>query len=521
MCDPERNGSAQGIVALRMKSPSVTPFFANSMQNENNPQISSSSVNNISAVNNVFNFPTTPNCPINPTQNSFNLSDYHRLQFYDYASQASVRLRLSHPAFAATTGSYSLSSAYAHPAFSDGTSFAAISPFARFDSRFRFMHEEPKPQHSYIGLIAMAILSNAEQKMVLSDIYQHILDNYPYFRNRGPGWRNSIRHNLSLNDCFVKSGRSANGKGHYWAIHPANIEDFKKGDFRRRKAQRKVRKHMGLSVPEDDDSPSPTPPPLPQPNLANSPVFNPSALMGHSNVRLHPSQPFCPNNVNLFNDLQFAIPRKLVATQEMRGTDQQQCQEDIAIPNNISRSNIKAIKRQFDVESLLAPDCDSTVDDSVNRNEMDKKSNLVDCGDQTDENRRSSTPSISSQIDFVVNKADSIDSNSSSPSISSTAEKPRSPLQHSMPYLASTGLSLSPSTWRAAHLQSLQNLQHQMNAGLINQSLQSVGPTGFSANLPWAMSAAALSNAQMAATILGYASVANQAFDLASDGNKR
>ena len=113
--------------------------------------------------------------------------------------------------------------------------------------------EDPKPQHSYIGLIAMAILSMPEQKMVLSDIYQHILDHYPYFRNRGPGWRNSIRHNLSLNDCFIKSGRSANGKGHYWAIHPANLEDFRKGDFRRRKAQRKVRKHMGLSVPDDDE----------------------------------------------------------------------------------------------------------------------------------------------------------------------------------------------------------------------------------------------------------------------------
>ncbi|OTF70879.1 hypothetical protein BLA29_010934, partial [Euroglyphus maynei] len=67
-----------------------------------------------------------------------------------------------------------------------------------------------------------------DEKMVLADIYQYIMDNYSYFRNRGPGWRNSIRHNLSLNDCFVKSGRSANGKGHYWAIHPANLEDFKK-----------------------------------------------------------------------------------------------------------------------------------------------------------------------------------------------------------------------------------------------------------------------------------------------------
>lgn len=112
----------------------------------------------------------------------------------------------------------------------------------------------------------MAILSSPEGKLVLSDIYQYILDNYPYFRSRGPGWRNSIRHNLSLNDCFIKAGRSANGKGHYWAVHPANVEDFKKGDFRRRKAQRKVRKHMGLAVDEEgDDSPSPPPVPMSPP----------------------------------------------------------------------------------------------------------------------------------------------------------------------------------------------------------------------------------------------------------------
>ncbi|KAK0423067.1 hypothetical protein QR680_007949 [Steinernema hermaphroditum] len=110
----------------------------------------------------------------------------------------------------------------------------------------------PKPQHSYIGLIAMAILSAPEQKMVLSEIYQWIVEQYPYFQRRGPGWRNSIRHNLSLNDCFVKAGRCANGKGHYWSIHPANLSDFKKGDFRRRRAQKKVRRHMGLTVDDVD-----------------------------------------------------------------------------------------------------------------------------------------------------------------------------------------------------------------------------------------------------------------------------
>ncbi|CAN8029396.1 hypothetical protein HPB47_026049 [Ixodes persulcatus] len=182
--------------------------------------------------------------------------EYQRLQLFDYGPAAS-RLRIVQPGL---LGAYAAAGFGPYPAPGAETLFG-FPPFFRFDPRSRFVQEEPKPQHSYIGLIAMAILSSVEKKMVLSDIYQYILDNYPYFRNRGPGWRNSIRHNLSLNDCFVKAGRSANGKGHYWAIHPANVEDFKKGDFRRRKAQRKVRRHMGLSVPEEDDSPTPTPPP--------------------------------------------------------------------------------------------------------------------------------------------------------------------------------------------------------------------------------------------------------------------
>ncbi len=51
----------------------------------------------------------------------------------------------------------------------------------------------------------------------------------------------------------MKAGRSSNGKGHYWTIHPANLEDFSRGDFRRRRAQRRVRRSLGLTVPEEDD----------------------------------------------------------------------------------------------------------------------------------------------------------------------------------------------------------------------------------------------------------------------------
>lgn len=122
------------------------------------------------------------------------------------------------------------------------------------DPRLRslLIREESKPAYSYIGLISMAILSSPERKLVLSDIYQWILDHYGYFRQRTSGWRNSIRHNLSLNDCFVKSGRSANGKGHYWSIHPANLPDFINGDFRRRRAQRRVRNSMGFVEPDEE-----------------------------------------------------------------------------------------------------------------------------------------------------------------------------------------------------------------------------------------------------------------------------
>ncbi|XP_063435573.1 forkhead box protein I3-like [Mytilus trossulus] len=99
-----------------------------------------------------------------------------------------------------------------------------------------------KPSHSYVALISMAILSKPNKKMLLNDINQYIMDNFPFYNNKEKAWRNSIRHNLSLNECFVKSGRSDNGKSNYWSIHVSCMEEFAKGDFRRRNAKRRARK---------------------------------------------------------------------------------------------------------------------------------------------------------------------------------------------------------------------------------------------------------------------------------------
>ncbi|XP_063435587.1 forkhead box protein fkh-2-like [Mytilus trossulus] len=107
---------------------------------------------------------------------------------------------------------------------------------------------EKKPSHSYIAMISMAILNKPSKKLLLNDIYQYIMDNFPFYNNKEKAWRNSIRHNLSLNECFVKNGRSDNGKGNYWSVHLACIEDFAKGDFRRRNARRRARKSSVKTV---------------------------------------------------------------------------------------------------------------------------------------------------------------------------------------------------------------------------------------------------------------------------------
>ncbi|XP_035509561.1 forkhead box Q2 [Morone saxatilis] len=102
-----------------------------------------------------------------------------------------------------------------------------------------------KPNQSYIALISKAILASEQKKLLLCDIYQWIMDHYPYFKSKDKNWRNSVRHNLSLNDCFIKAGRSENGKGHFWAIHPSNYQDFSNGDYHCRRARRRVRRVAG------------------------------------------------------------------------------------------------------------------------------------------------------------------------------------------------------------------------------------------------------------------------------------
>ncbi|XP_028666403.2 forkhead box protein E3 [Erpetoichthys calabaricus] len=139
-----------------------------------------------------------------------------------------------------------------------------------------------KPPYSYIALIAMAIANSPERKLTLGGIYKFIIEQFPFYRENSKKWQNSIRHNLTLNDCFVKIPREPGrpGKGNYWSLDPAAEDMFDNGSFLRRRKRFK-RTDISTYPGYMQNSSAFTPTPVGRPTYNNalytgmSPGYNP------------------------------------------------------------------------------------------------------------------------------------------------------------------------------------------------------------------------------------------------------
>ncbi|XP_039313893.1 forkhead box protein N3 isoform X1 [Solenopsis invicta] len=81
------------------------------------------------------------------------------------------------------------------------------------------LHRNSKPPYSFSCLIFMAIEDSPVKALPVKEVYAWILEHFPYFRNAPTGWKNSVRHNLSLNKCFRKVEKAPNlGKGSLWMV---------------------------------------------------------------------------------------------------------------------------------------------------------------------------------------------------------------------------------------------------------------------------------------------------------------
>ncbi|XP_064599386.1 forkhead activin signal transducer 3-like [Liolophura sinensis] len=93
-----------------------------------------------------------------------------------------------------------------------------------------------KPPYTYTGMIVMAIHNSPEKRLLLSQIHDALGKMFPFFRQSTyTGWKDSVRHNLSHNQCFtmiLKDPSRKNGKGNFWTVDLSLVQPdvFKRQD---------------------------------------------------------------------------------------------------------------------------------------------------------------------------------------------------------------------------------------------------------------------------------------------------
>ncbi|XP_037367420.1 forkhead box protein N4 isoform X2 [Talpa occidentalis] len=141
-----------------------------------------------------------------------------------------------------------------------GSPFGARPPYpqphmAAHSSQELHPKHYPKPIYSYSCLIAMALKNSKTGSLPVSEIYSFMKEHFPYFKTAPDGWKNSVRHNLSLNKCFEKVENKMSGssrKGCLWALNLARIDKMEE-EMHKWKRKDLAAIHRSMANPEELD----------------------------------------------------------------------------------------------------------------------------------------------------------------------------------------------------------------------------------------------------------------------------
>lgn len=119
------------------------------------------------------------------------------------------------------------------------------------ESKRQSGYAQAKPTLSYAQIITQALKTSGTGKLTLGEIYAWIEEAFEYYRHANPVWKNSIRHNLSLNKCFKKVPRDpgTRGKGGRWTI---DYEFLSREDSKKR---RKMHRSKECCTRPTDETP--------------------------------------------------------------------------------------------------------------------------------------------------------------------------------------------------------------------------------------------------------------------------
>ena len=181
------------------------------------------------------------------------------------------------------------------PEVEEKVSTAKLEPGSKKGSR-----KNAWGNQSYADLITQAIQSAPEQRMTLSQIYGWMVQNVEYFKDKGDntssaGWKNSIRHNLSLHNRFIRIQNEGNGKSSWWMVD---------ADAKTEKTKRRSRS----SSLDSDNGPKTTKTKRPGRKSKRSEHNEDKPLSPNSKLRVTPKSPINVEPSVILEDNPFPFP---------------------------------------------------------------------------------------------------------------------------------------------------------------------------------------------------------------------